>query len=291
MKEGQPITLTVTSKETPDRMEVYEVDPDTKLVQQVITWHRPDATKENQWKITQVREYLDYNKEFDPKVFQLELPKGTVTIDRIRTIVGLEKGKLTDDEIATKVAREFFDALIAEDYERAGPLLEGMPAEQLKNSFGRMKFSRIIEIGQPVAGQHPDKSVLRVPVKVEWGLRDDKIIKQLSQKVRTTDEEKAVKVVREFYDAFNHEDVDVARRITEEAGLGDGVFDVEHFKKEREQIKSLRIVEIGKPSVDSAAGSTEVPVKVEFEVGRSVQEFKPFVRPETDGRWTICGGI
>ena len=66
-EEGQPVTLTVTSKETPDKQQLYDVDPQTKLVERVFDMGRKDG----RWQVVQMREYLDYNKEFDPSVFQL----------------------------------------------------------------------------------------------------------------------------------------------------------------------------------------------------------------------------
>ena len=179
-KEGEPVTLTVTSKAAPDRREVYEVDPKTKLVERVTIYSRHG----DQWEQASRREYLDYNKEIDPKVFELELPKDVITVDRIKNEFGLAKGNLTDDEIATKVVREFFEALIAEDYKKAGMIFSGMPAEKMKEFFGRLKFLRIVEIGKPMAGQHPDKGALQVPAKVEMEVNGQKTVKEFSPFVR-----------------------------------------------------------------------------------------------------------
>jgi hypothetical protein len=95
------------------------------------------------------------------------LPKDVVTIDQINRKIGAEKGSLTDNEIATKVARQFFEALIAEDYEKAGLILEGIPAEKMKEMFGRFKFQRIVEIGKPGPGPRPEMQAIQVPVTVE----------------------------------------------------------------------------------------------------------------------------
>lgn len=184
-EEGQPITLTVTSKEAPDKQQLFDVDPQTKLVERVFSMDRKDG----RWRVVQMREYLDYNKEFAPSVFQPVTPKGFVTVDRIKTKVGLEKGKLTNDEIATKVVKEFFEALIARDYQKASPLFSGIPAEQLKKLFERhpARFLRIVEIGEPLAGKHPDKRALQVPVKVEIEVNGEKKIQDFSPYVRAED--------------------------------------------------------------------------------------------------------
>ncbi len=66
------------------------------------------------------------------------------------------------------MAKEFFEAMIAENYAKAGVLLQGMPAKKMKELFGRFEFLRVVEVGKPVAGKHPDPTALQVPVKVEW---------------------------------------------------------------------------------------------------------------------------
>ncbi len=182
MEEGQPITLTVTSKDTPDKQQVYDVDPQTKLVERVFEMGRKDG----RWQVAEMREYLDYNKQFDASVFQLATPKGTTTVNRIKNKVGIEKGSLTDDEIATKVAKEFFEALIAGDYEKASPLYSGIPAEQLKKGLGQIKFLRIVEIGKPTpeALNHS----LKVPVKVEIEAEGKTMTQDFSPYVRAEDE-------------------------------------------------------------------------------------------------------
>ena len=71
-KEGESITLTVTSKDAPDRRAVYEVDPDSKLVKRVIDYrHRGD-----QWEQVELREYLDYNKSIDPETIPVGVASG-----------------------------------------------------------------------------------------------------------------------------------------------------------------------------------------------------------------------
>ena len=113
------------------------------------------------------RQIDEYNQEIDPQVFQLDLPKDVVTIDQTNQTIGLEKGDLTNDEIAAKVAKEFFEALIAKDYAKAGILLEGIPAEKMKEMFGRYQFQRIVAVGKPAPGPIPAMKALRVPVTVE----------------------------------------------------------------------------------------------------------------------------
>ena len=190
-KEGEPITLTVTSKDEPDRRQVYDVDPKSKLVERVIEFRR----RGDQWEQGLQIDYLDYNKEFDPKVFQPELPKDIITVDQTKTglnTIGLAKGDLTDDQIATKVAKEFFEALIAGDYQKAGQLLRGgIPGDILKQLFEQKqtKFLRIVEIGQPTKVHDPRSSVgiLGVRLKVEKETAGKRTIEELSLQIRPLD--------------------------------------------------------------------------------------------------------
>ena len=190
-KEGEPITLTVTSKGEPDRRQVFEVDPKSKLVKRMIEFRR----RGEQWEQGSQVDYLEYNEEFDPKVFQPELPKDIITVDQtkvdLRTI-GLAKGDLTDEQIATKVAKECFEALIAGDYQKAGQMLRGgIPGDVLKQVFEQKqtKFLRIVEIGQPTKVHDPRSSVgiLGVRLKVEKETEGKRTIEELSLQIRPLD--------------------------------------------------------------------------------------------------------
>lgn len=179
-KDGEPVTLTVASKDASDRREVYEIDAKTKLVSRVIDYRREG----DQWKLISQRDYLDYNREIDPKIFQPEMPKDVVRIDQIHQTIGLEKGNLSDDEIAMKVAKDFFESLIAEDYQKAGSIFSGMPAEKMKELFSRLKFHRIVEVGKPKPAPNPLMKAIQVPVKVEMETDGKKEIREFSPYVR-----------------------------------------------------------------------------------------------------------
>jgi hypothetical protein len=208
------------------------------------------------------------------------------------------QGDLTDEEIATKVARGFFEALIAGDYDKAGLMYSGLTAERAKELFGPMKILRIVETGKPTPGAVNHS--LAVPVKVEWEIKGLKKIDSDSPTVRITDVERATKAVREFYEAAIAQDDAKAFRIFEEAGIAEiglKAEDVKNLKETLAQhyVKFVRIVEIGKPVSDPESGTTEVPVKIELEINmpNQVREFSPNVRPceGQPDRWEICGGI
>lgn len=88
--------------------------------------------------------------------------------DQITRKSGILKGDLSAKEIATKVVREFFEAMIAQDYDKAGLLNSGMPADKMREMFGSFKFYRIVEVGKPTP--YAPYHSLKVPVKVELGI-------------------------------------------------------------------------------------------------------------------------
>ncbi len=250
--------------------------------------------QDNQWKEFKLIEYLDYNKPIDPKVFDLDLPSDVVKVDEIKRPPGLVRGNLTKEQIATKVAREFFEALIAKDYAKAGLIYGGIPAEKIKVGYGRLNVSRIVEVAKPVAGLHPDPTALAVSVKVVCG--DKKWIQEFAPQVRLTDNEAATKAAREFFEAMIRHDEAAARGALEKGLVFEG-FDRHNAKKLGEffeHYKVLRIVEVGKPAPYPETDRLEVPVKVELErKNERTQEFMPYVRPvyNQPNRWGICGGI
>lgn len=64
--------------------------------------------------------------------------------------------------------RQFFQALIAEDYTRAGKLFVlTMPANQLQQHIGRVKILRIVSIGPAVLNPKLETKGFDVPCKIE----------------------------------------------------------------------------------------------------------------------------
>ena len=135
-------------------------------------------------------QYLDYNQPIDPKVFQLEVPKDVTVFDQINRKPGLVKGDLTEDEIARKVVREFFEALIAGDYDKAGLIYGAWPAREAEGASGRGQVSPDRRDRQAHAAwrliralRAPDTS-LQVPAKVEIEVKGRREIRDYSAGVR-----------------------------------------------------------------------------------------------------------
>jgi hypothetical protein len=158
--KDKPITITSTSKRF---RAVYKVDPETKLLQQLEKY----VLKDGKHTFLARTIYLDYNKPADPDVFVLSAPTDVVRADQTTQEIGLVQGRLSNEEIAVKVARQFFEALIAEDYDKAGKLLQGLPGNRVQQVFGNKKFLRIISVGSAVPHPNPETQGLVVPCVVE----------------------------------------------------------------------------------------------------------------------------
>ena len=93
-------------------------------------------------------------------------------LDQVNQTIGLEQGELSDNQIAVKLVRSFFEALIAYDYAEAGRIYQGIPADRLEQAFGK-SILRIISIGPPEKDPKYDGK-LRVPCSLEME-KDGKI--------------------------------------------------------------------------------------------------------------------
>ena len=151
---------------SPGRRIVLYVDPATKLVT-TMEFYR---LKDNEYQQVGRMEFYDYNQEIDPDMFALddEVPADAVRVDQTSQEVGLAQGDLSNEEVAAEVARQFFEALITEDYAKAGRLIGGAPAEWVKQQpIGQTKILRIISIGSARPHPNPQTGGVVVPCVVE----------------------------------------------------------------------------------------------------------------------------
>ncbi|MCX7014251.1 MAG: hypothetical protein NTW86_17150 [Candidatus Sumerlaeota bacterium] len=162
--KDQLINLIVTAKDHPALREVYQVDKRTNFVIQADRTKEKDGKEELMGRVV----YLDYNDPNGPETLALAIPADAVRFDQVTHQTGLPKGDLIDQEIAAKVAREFFEALIAGDYDKAGQLLEGASPDFLRNMIeGKMKFVRIVSIGEPHPHAIPETHGWQTPCQIE----------------------------------------------------------------------------------------------------------------------------
>lgn len=169
--KSEPIIITVEfgpDSFMPGMRSTLFVDQATKLVISL----ELDRFRNNGYEKWRTIEFYDYNQPIDPKMFVLhdEIPADAIRIDQTTTEVGLLQDELSNDEIVAKVAREFFEALIAKDYGKAGILMEGMPADKMEKFFGKFNFLRIISIGEvsshPIAAIAATKGFV-IPCEIE----------------------------------------------------------------------------------------------------------------------------
>lgn len=151
----EPIIVTSTGLgDNPKRLVLF-VDRATNLVTR-LKWYQ---LEEGEYKYQGAMEYHDYNVPIDAKMFSLnaEVPGDIEIIDTRVQDIGVAQGDLSDEEIATKVVREFLEALIVKDYTRAAQI-SGLPSsEEIKQGWGKLNVVRIVSIDQPTPPAEPSE--------------------------------------------------------------------------------------------------------------------------------------
>jgi hypothetical protein len=166
--KAEPIVVTATclpgSLRAGWRVVLF-VDRATKLVTAMEFY----KLKDGKYEYVELIEYYDYNQPIDPKMFTLddEVPPEVKRIDWTTEEIGLAKGELTDKEIAVKVVREFYEAVIAKDHAKAGRIYGGVPAEIMEERWADLKVIRIISISEPIPHPTPGVGGFMVPCKLE----------------------------------------------------------------------------------------------------------------------------
>jgi hypothetical protein len=79
----------------------------------------------------------------------------------------LAQGNLSDEEIAVEVVRQFLEALIPRNYDKASKLFPGVPADEIKEMFGEINIIRIVSMGKPILQSETNQLRVRVPYEVE----------------------------------------------------------------------------------------------------------------------------
>ncbi len=166
--ESQPIVVTATySHESSNSgwRDILYVDQATKLVKSIEFYKQID----DRYEYKGVQEFRDYNVAIDPEMFSLEdeVPADVMRVDQVSQEVGLAQGDLSDEEIAVEVVRQFFEAMINKDYEKAGILFGGIPADKMQQMFGRLNVVRIVSIDEPKPNPTPGVGGFVVPCEVE----------------------------------------------------------------------------------------------------------------------------
>lgn len=169
--KAEPIIITATySPEckqfgVPVDRTVLFVDQITKLITSMGSYSLAES---GEYELIDRIEFYDYNQQIDPSTFVLEdLPSDIIQIDQTTQDIGLEQGNLSDEEIAVKVVREFYEAVIAKDYTKAGHIYGNIPASRIEEMFKELKIVRIISIDEPKPHPTPGVGGFMVPCKLE----------------------------------------------------------------------------------------------------------------------------
>ena len=167
--KAEPIVVTATclpgSLRAGWRLVLF-VDRATKLVTSIKFY----KLKDGKYQYVELIEYYDYNQPIKAEMFSLDdddIPSDVMRIDQTTQKIGLVQGNLTDKEIAVKVVREFYEALIAKDYAKAGQLYGGVPADKMRERWEKMNVVRIISIGEPIPHPTPGVGGFQVHCEIE----------------------------------------------------------------------------------------------------------------------------
>jgi len=159
----EPIIVTATSTKEDDssfQRTVLYIDQATRLVNTIELYKLRNGEYENM----KTLEFYDYNQPIDAEMFMFKNVSNDAEHIDLMTI-GLAQGNLSDEEIAVEVVRQFFEALIAGDYDKASKLFPGVPADEIKEMFGGINIIRIVSMGKPILNSETNH--LRVPFEVE----------------------------------------------------------------------------------------------------------------------------
>jgi hypothetical protein len=104
-------------------------------------------------------EYHDYNVPIGAKMFNLddEVSGDVDIIDTRIQDIGLAQNGLSNEEIATKVVREFLDALIVKDYAKAAQISGLSSPEKVEQGWGKLKVVRVVSIDPPAPPAEPSE--------------------------------------------------------------------------------------------------------------------------------------
>jgi len=152
VQKDKPIVITVTYPEgslSENWKKVLYIDQGTKLLKKIDKFEFRDE----QYQHVSAIELFDYNQQIDPAMFSFEgeIPPDATVIDVTGVEVGLLQGDMTEEETATEITRQLFEAAIAKDYTRAGQLCIVGPAFLTEQLFEGVNLIEItsIEPGRP----------------------------------------------------------------------------------------------------------------------------------------------
>lgn len=167
-QKAKPIVVTATSPPEntamPGRRGVVYIDQSTKLVTHIELYLLKDA----EYAYTNTIEFSNYDQPIDPNMFNLdEAPADIERIDRTTQEIGLIQRNLADSEIAVKCVRQFYEALVAKDYTKAGQIYGGFSASWIQKEWKDINVLRVISISDPIPYPIPSVGGFQVHCEIE----------------------------------------------------------------------------------------------------------------------------
>ncbi len=160
--------------------EEFKIDAATKLLRRFDKYQSKDGKDT----LVMSVQYLEYNEAVDPNAYDVKLPDGVTVVDQTAADLGLSRGEASKDDIARKVAQEFFEALVAKDYDRAGKLCGGIPAERVRTLIQSLVCARVVAIGSPTPHPDPKTEFLQVPCQIEVTTNGSQQVKTYTLNIR-----------------------------------------------------------------------------------------------------------
>ncbi len=171
-QDKQKPVLVVATYKSEQKKEIYYINQATDLIT-VIEFYRIDENKEV---LKSTMEFFDYNVPIDEKMFSLEneVPGDVTAVNQLTQLIGIPQGNMTEEQAAAETVRQFFQALIDKDYEKAGSIFSGISEEEAKKYFSKLNVTAIISIGTPTPHPKCGPHSFRVPCELEITTPDGK---------------------------------------------------------------------------------------------------------------------
>jgi hypothetical protein len=148
-EKTEPIIITVTyppSSRSENWKKVFYIDQADKLVKKIEKYAQQEHVK--------TLRFSDYNQPINQTKFTLtgDVAADAQVADVTEVEAGLLQGDMTDEQVAVEITKQFFEAVIAKNYFRAGQLYLAAPDFLVEKSFMGANMVKIISLGSA----HPD---------------------------------------------------------------------------------------------------------------------------------------
>ncbi|MHC4314034.1 MAG: LolA family protein [Planctomycetota bacterium] len=160
-EKNEPIVVTITyppGSISKNWKKVFYVDQATKLITRIDKFEFDD----NKFDRVKTTEFFNYNQPIDAMMFTLDgdVPDGATVIDTTDVEAGLARGGMSEEEVANEITRQFFEAMIANDLDRAGKFFMAVPGFFIRQMLENPKVTRIFSVGPSHPDPDPDSDAM-----------------------------------------------------------------------------------------------------------------------------------